>query len=440
VKKEKVTGTKYLIVGNSAGGIGAAEAIRERDKVNQITIISQEPYSAYSRPLISKLVSGKCTVDQILFRSPDFYQENGVSFIPGNKVISLEPDKHVVRLEDGSQITWEKLLLATGGTPVVPKINSAIKRGMFNFQNIEDALAISDYIKTAHNAIIMGGGLIGLSLAESLLKRGLNVSIVEQKDRILNTILDEAGSAIAAEAVMKKGVNLITNHSVTQVSGKSVAYAVILDSGQKVPCDILIVAVGVTPSNELALSSGIKVNRGILVDGYMRTSHPDIYACGDVAEAYDFITGNNRVIPIWPNAYIGGRTAGFNMVGFKMEYPRCTVMNSLNYFGVDIVTAGIVNTPVDCNSEVITSRNDSFYKKIILENDLIKGLVFINDIEKAGMIFGLMRDKINTKRFKHRLLSDDFGLAYLPDEIRHERLGITVPEPVEKREPVLSRR
>jgi NAD(P)H-nitrite reductase large subunit len=188
---------------------------------------------------------------------------------------------------------------------------------------------------------------------------------------------------------------------------------------------MLAIAIGVSPRINLAKAAKIDINRGIIVDKFIATSAADIYACGDVAEAYDFIKEENRVIPIWPNAYIGGRTAGFNMSGVRMEYPFSTVMNSLNYFGLDIVTAGIVDAPAGRNMEVLSFREGTVYKKLLINNGYINGMVFVNDIDKAGMLFGLMREKVNVTEFKDKLLSEEFGLAYLPDEIRWQRLGIS---------------
>jgi NAD(P)H-nitrite reductase large subunit len=179
----------------------------------------------------------------------------------------------------------------------------------------------------------------------------------------------------------------------------------------------------VQPRIELVSNTEIKINRGIVVDRHMTTSNPDVYACGDVAESYDFIYGENRLIPIWPNAYIGGRVAGYNMAGVKKEYLGGTAMNSVNYFGLDITTAGIVNPLEGSNYEVITRDQDGIYQKVMVSDGLIVGMVFVKDIEKSGMIFGLMRDRVNVSDFKHALLADDFGLAYLPQELLRERLG-----------------
>jgi NAD(P)H-nitrite reductase large subunit len=429
--KRKAIRTEYLIIGNSAGGIGAAEAIREVDRKGSITIVSDEPYQAYSRPLISKYLAGERNLDEILFRPADFYKSNSIEFVVGEKVRHLNLNSQTARLENGEQITWKKLLLATGGIPIMPKMKGGDKDGVFTFLTIKDAIAIDEFIKYGFHAVVIGGGLIGISATEALVKRGIRVTIVEMKDRILNTILDETASSIAEETLRQAGVSVVTNRTVAEVIGDKQTEGVILDSGEKIPCDLVVMAIGVLPRAELVTGTDIKVNRGIVVDRFMSTSHANVYACGDVAEAYDFVYGTNRLTPIWPNAYIGGRVAGYNMAGSGTEYLGSTAMNSLNYFGLDITTAGAVTPPPDKGWEVISQRNDGVYKKVILSGDLVMGMVFVGDIEKSGMVFSLMKDRVNVANFKQSLLADNFGLAYLPREVWQERLG-HAPMPANK--------
>jgi NAD(P)H-nitrite reductase large subunit len=155
----------------------------------------------------------------------------------------------------------------------------------------------------------------------------------------------------------------------------------------------------------------------------MATSNPDVFAGGDVAEAYDFIYGENRLTPIWPNAYMGGRVAGFNMAGVSTEYSGGTAMNSLKYFGLAVVSAGMVDPP-DGSYEVISNKRDHVYKKLVLKDGLIAGMVFADDIEKSGIVFGLMKERVKVDGFKQALVADDFGLTSLPEEMWRARLGI----------------
>ena len=423
MENRKIAYTDYLIIGNSAGGIGAAEAIREIDHSGRLVMVSDEPYQAYSRPLISEYVSHERTIETMLFRSPDFYDRNGIELLAGVHVNGIDTDNRIARFEDGTEYSWGKLLLATGGNPIVPPVKGWGKEGVFNFIKLDDARGIDTWVSNTRHAVVIGGGLIGLSLTQALSRRGVAVTIVEMKDRILNMILDETASAAAADALVQHGIRIITSDTVAEIAGNGQVKGVRLNSGIDIECEMVVAAIGVTPQVDLARNSGIKTGRGITVDQHMATDHEGIYACGDAAEGYDFITGTYRLTPVWPNAYIGGRTAGHNMAGKEETYPGGTAMNSLNYFGIDIISAGLASAPDNRHYEELVYSRDGIYKKLILKDGLIKGMIFVGDIEKAGIIFGLMRDSINVKSYKNMLLGDDFGLIDLPANLRRARMG-----------------
>jgi NAD(P)H-nitrite reductase large subunit len=414
--------TKYLIIGNSAGGIGAAEAIRQVDKEGALAIVSEEPYPVYSRPLISKYLARERTLNGMLFRPLAFYDQNNILFLAAKRVMHLELDSRTAWLEDNEQIAWDKLLLAVGGKPIFPNMKGSDKRGVFTFTNLDDAKAVDRFLDNARKAVVIGGGLIGISATEALVKRGVDVGVVEMKERILNTILDDQASLMAEEALRQAGVGITTGHTVIEITGRETVEGVVLDDGEVIPCDLVLVAIGVSPRSELALDAKLKVNRGIVVDRHMATDHLDVYACGDVAEAYDFAHGDNRLGPIWPNAYIGGRTAGFNMAGIPTRYPGGTAVNSLNYFGIDVTSAGIPVAPNDDGYEVISKQGRGTYQKVILKDNLVVGMISVGNIEKSGIIFGLMRDKVDVQSFKQSLLADNFGLAVFPRVLWQERL------------------
>ena len=419
---------KYLIIGNSAGGIGAAEAIREEDEAGTITIISDEAYPAYSRPLISEYLVNKCAPERMLFRPPDFYQKSNIRTLFGKKVVQVNFNEHTVKMESDRTLSWQKLLLATGSLPIVPKIEGVGLEGVFTFTKLDDAKAIDRFLNQSRRrvrAVVIGGGLIGVSVTEALVKRGVEVTIVEMKQRILNTILDEEASALEENILRRAGVVLITGHTVSKMGSHlhGEVTGVSLDDSQRIPCEMVVIAIGVQPRVELVSDTQIEVNRGIVVDRNMATSMPDVYACGDVAEAYDFVYGENRLIPIWPSAHIGGRIAGLNMANIPTEYSGGTVMNSIRYFGANMVSAGIV-APLDNSYEVISQKRDHVYRKVVLKDGLIMGLVFAGDIEMSGIIYNLMKNRVDVSSFRQVLVADDFGLASLPEEIWRPQLAI----------------
>jgi NAD(P)H-nitrite reductase large subunit len=427
--------TRYLIVGNSAGGIGAIEAIREVDTEGLITIVSDEPYPAYSRPEISEYLAGLTTVERMLFRPADFYEKSGVEAVLGVAASGLDLQKRRLELEDGRAVAWDKLLLATGGRPTVPPIPGADREGIFTFTTLADADRIKAALQPGSRAVVIGAGLIGLSLTHALVRLHMPVVMVELLDRPLANALDKQAALVVENVLRDAGVELAFGQTVAEVLGRPEddrrVGGVRLQDGRQFPCDILAIAIGVTPRTEVAAAAGLRVNRGIVVDRRMATSQPGVYACGDAAEAFDFVHGTERVTPIWPNAYIGGRVAGFNMAGRDTEYSGGTAMNALSYFGLAIVSAGLQEPGDGPEYETLTSSDgDSAYRKVVLREGRVAGLTFVGDIERSGIVFGLMRDGTDVSEFKEALVAPDFGLTSLPEELRRQRLAPLAAEAV----------
>ncbi len=418
--------SKYVIVGASAAGIGAIEAIRELDPIGTITVISEEPCPQYSRPMISDLVSGKANFEKMKYRDDQFWQKNEVQALIGRTAVSLNLADKYVALDKGDNVNFEKLLIATGGKPFVPRIEGADKDGVFTFTTLSDAKSITAKIETAKSAVVIGAGLIGVSVTEALAKRGLKVTMVELKDNILGLILDAKASEMVENVIRKAGVTIATGQTVQRIVGKpeddNVVGSAVLTNCDQLQCDIVIIAIGVIPRTELVSGTDVKTNRGILVDRFMRTSVSDVYAGGDVAEAYDFVFGENRLLPLWPLAQLEGKVAGYNMAGKKADYPGGTTMSALKYFGIPIISIGVANPKENDAYEILTKHNPekNFYKKIVLKGNVIVGITLVNDIEKAGILFHLMKSYANVKKFKQELLSENFGLATLPRRLRRK--------------------
>ncbi|MGA2386188.1 MAG: FAD-dependent oxidoreductase [Candidatus Bathyarchaeia archaeon] len=413
---------KYVIVGASAAGLGAVEAIREVDPVGTITVITEEACSHYSRPMISDFVSGKADLKRVDCRTEGFWEENKVEALIGKKVTALNFEEKLVQLEDGEKVPYEKLLIATGGKPFVPKMEGSDKDGVFTFTTLKDAQLLAAKIGNinAKSAVVIGAGLIGISVTEALVKRGLKVTMVELQDKILSLLLDPKGSDIVEAVVRKAGVNIITGQSVQKIVGKpgndGAVGGVILTKGDQVPCDLVVVAIGVIPRTELVAGTTVKINRGIVVDDMMQTSVPDVYASGDVAEAYDFVLNQNRLLPLWPLAVLEGKVAGYNMAGRKTTYAGGTNMSALKYFGIPVVSVGLANPKEDPTLEVLIKfePEHNVYKKLVLRNNVIVGMTLVNSIERAGILFYLMKNAINVKKLKQQLLEDDFSWAAFP--------------------------
>jgi NAD(P)H-nitrite reductase large subunit len=428
---------KYAIIGNSAGGIGAVEAIRQVDKEGSIAIISEEPYGAYSRPQIAEFLAGEKDVKDILYRPVEFYMRDGIYPLLEAKVEKVDFGFKKVHFEDRTrfrkELEYEKMLISTGGVPFVPPIKGSDKKGIHTFVTLDDAKGIKAEMDNVDRVLVVGGGLIGICVTEALVKLAKKVTIVELLDRVLNMNLDKPGSGFMHRKLQEKGVEVITNDSVDKFTSKGTLKDRVggadLKSGRKLKFDLAVIAIGVRPRLELVKDSPVNTMRGIVVDRHMETSVPGVYACGDAAEAYDFVWDENRLSPIWPNAYMGGRTAGLNMAGKKTEYSGSTGMTSMHYFDLPIVSAGLHSVPKEEKDvaegyEVLfrSKMDTGLYKKFVLKDGIIKGMIMINDIKGAGIVTDLMRDKVDVSSFKQSLLSEGFGLAHLPKDMIPDRL------------------
>jgi len=424
--------TTYLIIGNSAGGIAAAEAIREVSHDGRLLIVGEEPYPAYSRPEISEFLAGETEPAAMGIRRPGFYEDNGIEPLLGRRAEAIDTNAHTCRLDDGTLVEWQRLLLATGGRPIIPPIPGTDLPGVFTFTTMADAARIREAVVPRSRVVVIGGGLIGLSVTRALVHLGALVTMVELLDRVLATALDAQASSVVERALAEAGVRLLlsrTAEAIIPVSGDSPkAGAVRLADGERLPAEAVIVAVGVAPRAELAKEAGIAVNRGILVDRQMRTSHPDVFACGDCAEGYDFVAGIERVVPVWPNATMGGRVAGLNMAGRSATYVGATGMNALSYFGLSVVAAGVQEPGPEPGYEVLTSLSDdrTRYRKVVLRDGVVVGLTFVGEIEPAGIVFGLMRDRVDVSSFKDELVAPGLSMGGLPAALRRERMGVPV--------------
>jgi len=421
--------SKYVIIGGSAAGMGAIEAIREIDHLGAITLVSDELCPYYSRPMISDLVSGKATFDKMKCQKDNFWKKHKVYALIGVKALHLDLSKKLVELDKGDPIHFEKLLIATGGKPFVPAIEGSNKSDVLTFTTLNDAHVLDSKIKTAQSVVVIGAGLIGVSVTEALVNRGLKVTMVELKDHILNLILDDYSSEMFQNIITEAGVTIITGQTVKKILGKTensqLVSGVILTNGDQISCDLVIVAIGVIPSKDLVVNTSMETNRGILVDKTMNTNISDVYASGDVAEAYDFLFRENRHLPLWPLARLEGKIAGYNMAGKKAIYEGGTAMSSLKYFGTPIISFGITNPKEKGQYEILVEYNlgKNVYKKILLKNNVIVGLTFVNDIKKTGIFFHLLKNAVNVKKFKASFLSENFGLASLPLSLRKKIFG-----------------
>ncbi|MDR1891891.1 MAG: FAD-dependent oxidoreductase [Oscillospiraceae bacterium] len=407
-------GCKYLIVGNSGAGIGAVEGIRRVDKTGKILMVSDEPYHTYSRPLISYLLWGKTDESRMLYRKPDFYEKLAVEFLPGTKIVSVHPEKKEAMTEDGRKITFEKALLGTGSVPFVPPMQGLEKvKEKFSFMTLDQAKALDSRLAKDKKILIVGAGLIGLKCAEGILERVGQVTVVDLAPTILSSILDPEGAAIIQNRLEQKGISFRLSQSVAAFTAETAT----LQSGEKISFDLLVLAVGVRPQTGLAKEAGLTVERGIVINETMQTSHPDIYAAGDCTQSLDVSSGQPKIMALLPNAYMQGECAGVNMAGGADEFTNAIPLNAIGFFGLHVATAGTYA------GEVYYAREDQTYKKLFYADNALKGFILIGDVAKAGIYTQLIREQTPLDTLDFGLICEKPCLMAFSRRERARQLG-----------------
>jgi len=406
---------KYVIIGNYIAAVGAVEGIRKIDTEGEITIIGKEPYHVYSRPLISYLLYGKTDEERMKYRGSSFYDTMNCKVILGREAVKINDAKKEVVLDNGEVINYDKLLVATGSLPFVPPmkgLEGVEKR--FSFLSLDDAKKLESAISPSSKVLIIGAGLIGLKCAEGISKKVESITVVDLADRILSSILDKDGAEIVKSHIEKENIKFVLNAKVEEFINSNEA---LLDSGEKVEFDVLVVAVGVIPNTGLIKDINGKVNRGIVVDEFCQTSIPDIYAAGDCCESFDITSEQNRVLALLPNAYMQGECAGINMAGGKKEFGKAIPMNAISFFGLHIITAG------SYVGEVFSKINGDNYKKLFVKDGLLKGYIMIGDVDKAGIYTSLIREKTPLSEIDFELIFERPGLMAFTRKERQRMLG-----------------
>jgi NAD(P)H-nitrite reductase large subunit len=412
---------QFLIIGNSAAGIAAAEAIRNKDRESRIVIISDEDYPAYCRCLISYYLAGDVSEDKILYRPEDFYKENNIELLLNKKVIRVDPAKNRVICEDKSQMSYDSLLIATGASPKFPETPGIKKRGVFGFRTIKDTKDIAGLIPVTKTACVLGGGLIGLKAAYGLKKRNIEVKVIVKSKQVLSQIVDYEAAHFVQQRLEENGIEIITGQDVVEVIGNGDIKAVKLDSGKALGCSLIIVGKGVSPNISLVKDTEIKVNEGIIADNRLQTNIPNIFSAGDVCESFDLTLGKLSVNALWPVAVEQGRLAGINMAGGNLNYEGSLGMNSIEFFGLPVISLGIykVKEGKQGYEELkVLDAKASLYKKLILNNKIIVGAVLAGDIKNSGVFLRLIKERVDVSSFKDRLLQENFGYPEIMDFVK----------------------
>jgi len=404
---------KYVIIGNSAAAIGAVEGIRQIDRQGEITVITNEPHHTYSRPLISYLLLGKVTEENMRYRGDGFYTENNCTLMSGAAVAEIDAGKKQVVLADGARVPYDKLLVATGSSAFVPTFEGLeTVPNKYTFMSLNDARSLGKALDKSKRVLIIGAGLIGLKCAEGILERVSHVTVLDLAPRILSSILDEDGAELVQSHLEGKGMEFKLSCNI-KCFEKNTA---VLEDGERIAFDLLVLAVGVRPNT--ALLKGIaEIGRGIVINEKSETTAADIYAAGDCTQTLDVSSGQSRIMALLPNAYMQGECAGINMAGGGKGFNKAIPMNAIGFFGLHIITAG------NYNGDVHTVKGDGNCKRLYYSDNRLNGYILIGNVEKAGIYTSLIRERTPLDTVDFALICEKPGLMAFTQEDRMLKLG-----------------
>ena len=409
-----------LIIGNSAAGTAAIESIRKHDRQSSIIQLSDEAQPLYSRCLLSYYLAGSIDKEKLLYREEGFHKEMGVELHtgPGFRVVELNAAQRRVVCDNGRTFNYDRILIAAGASAKLPD-GMPNDKGIFVLRNLADVEAIKENIRDADakRVVVFGGGLIGVKAAVALNMCGLRTTMVVSSKQVLSQVLDYDAGQIIAGQLRENNIEILQPAGITEIiSRDNRLKGVKTDRGKVLDCDLLIVAKGVTPNIQLAQAAGVAVRRGIVTDSTMQTDHENIFAAGDVAEAFDIAIEDYTVNALWTCAVQQGRIAGLNMIGKKTDYNGAIGMNSLNVCDVSIISFGVTSPKEESKYKtlVLNQPERNVYKKIVIDSKShIKGIILLGKIDNAGVLLSLIQRKVDVSAFEEELLSDRFNYGTL---------------------------
>lgn len=405
---------KYVLIGNSAAAVACVEGIRQLDREGTITMVTNEPYHTYSRPLISYLLAGKTDRERMKYRPDDFYEKNRCELIAGVSADHLEPKRRTVVLSDGRELPYDKLLVAAGSSPAVPPIKGLeAVENMTTFLSLDDALRLDGMLTPFSKVLIMGAGLIGLKCAEGIAGKAESITVVDMADHILPSILDQEAAAPVQRRMEEHGIQFVLSDAAQEFQPDRA----VLKSGREIAFDVLVMAVGVRPNVRLIQNAGGAVKRGIVTDSQGQTSIPNVYAAGDCTESRDITTGTEKVLALLPNAYLQGECAGINMAGGNQSYDKAIPMNSIGFFGLHLMTAG------SYEGEALLECSGGNYKKLFVRENKLVGYILIGDVARAGIYTSLIREQTPLSTIDFELIRHKPQLMAFSRVKRNEMLG-----------------
>jgi phenylglyoxylate dehydrogenase epsilon subunit len=405
--------THYLIVGASHAALAAVHAIRMHDGAGSVTVVSKDDALPYSPTVLPYVVSGRSSPERVSLRDDAYFSLHKVNYLKGAAVTSIATADKCVSLASGEQITYQKLLLATGAAPVLPPIPGLDSVEFHVLRTLDDAVRLRNALTGARQAIVLGAGLVGMHAAENLAKAGAQVTVVEMQPTVLAGYFDQEAAEIIEDAFAAKGVRLMMGNKVIKLApaeqGKGAR--VTLADGTELDADLLLVSTGVAPVMDYLNGSGADVERGIMVDDTMHTSLENIWAAGDVAQARGFYDGAKIINGILPDAVEQGKIAGMAMAGDPAlkKYPGGVPLNTYSFFGQQAVSVGSQTEGELAVREVDVAQKR--YLKIMMKDGRLTGIFGINVAFDPGVMWELILRRIDLAPVLDQFLAEPQRMA-----------------------------
>jgi 3-phenylpropionate/trans-cinnamate dioxygenase ferredoxin reductase subunit len=399
-----MTNVKYLLIGGGLACCEAAAAIRDHDNSGSVLMVGAEKHLPYNRPPLSKaLLREEKAPEDILCRPAAFYREKNIKTVLGCHVTRLDVENHLASCSDGREICFEKALLATGGNPVKLKIPGCNLPELLYLRTLDDCLRLREQAQAGRKAVVIGAGFIGMEISASLTLRGVNVTVIEAKEHIWPLFADEKLAAQIRDYYSGKGVTFMTGDRVKEINGTRQVESVTTESGQRISCDFVCCAIGVRPAVELADVAGLTIDNGVVVNEYLETSCPHVWAAGDIANYPDPLFGERRRVEHWGQAEYTGRLAGANMAGTRQAYALLTYAWS-DGFDLHYEFAG-QEAVHDATVQRGVFGQDNFVM-FMMANNRLRAFIAINPgKELPGTLEKLIKNQVNMAG-RERILSD----------------------------------
>ncbi len=380
---------RLVVIGNGMAGQAAIEQILKIKNDNiEIVVFGAEPFHSYNRIMLSDVLSGKRSFSQLNSKNRAWYEQNGITLYTGSVVTKIDVDKKRVYAENGYSSSYDKILIATGSVPFIPPINGVDKKGVFVYRTIEDVWSMAEVSRYKKKAVVIGGGLLGLEAAKALKDNGMEVTVVHLMDHLMEQQLDYDSGLILQTLLEGMGLKFRMQVFTEEILGEDSVSGIKLESGEVIDTDLVLICTGIRPNMELADKAGILVQRGILVNDFLETSHENIYAIGECVEHRGMVYG--LFDPLAEQArVVADSIAGSGVKTFEESLLSAV----LKVAEINLVSVGNFEGGEECEDLIYSDAQAGIYKKVVLKDDKIEGAIFLGDIKQYREIYRLVKEK-----------------------------------------------